>query len=109
MKVLTSKEVLYVPARKHMCRLCCVQKDQDSSSGLAHRSRATFSAKPADACSSELLDRWLHEPAMKREFIEVYGQETYEQTERDAVALFPTYAKHGSRMLTNFFRLSEVI
>ena len=46
---------------------------------------------------------------MKKEFIEVYGLETYEKTERDAVNLFPTYAQHATRMLKNFFRLSEVI
>jgi len=33
---------------------------------------------------------------MKKEFIEVYGLETYEKTERDAVNLFPTYAQHAT-------------
>ena len=46
---------------------------------------------------------------MKKEFIELYGLETYEKTERDAVNPFPTYAQHATRMLKNFFRLSEVI
>jgi hypothetical protein len=51
----------------------------------------------------------LHEPALKKEFIEVYGIETYERTERDAVDLFPEYAEHATMLLKNFFRLSEVI
>ncbi len=59
--------------------------------------------------TEDLLDLWLHEPAMKKEFIEVYGLEAYKKTERDAVDLFPTYAQHATRMLKNFFRLSEVI
>jgi GMP synthase (glutamine-hydrolysing) len=59
--------------------------------------------------TEDLLDLWLHEPAMKKEFIEIYGLEAYEQTERDAVNLFPTYAQHATRMLKNFFRLSRVI
>jgi len=46
---------------------------------------------------------------MKKEFIETYGLEAYERTERDAVDLFPTYAQHATMMLKNFFRLSEVI
>lgn len=32
-----------------------------------------------------MLDLWLHEPAMKKEFIELYGQIEYEKTERDAL------------------------
>lgn len=59
--------------------------------------------------TEELLDCWLHEPALKREFLEVYGQEAYERTEREAIDLFPTYAEHATRMLTNFFKLAEVI
>jgi hypothetical protein len=51
----------------------------------------------------------MHEPGMKKEFIERYGLETYKKTERDAVDLFPTYAQHATRMLKNFFTLSEVI
>ena len=58
--------------------------------------------------TEEMLDLWLHEPTLKREFIEVYGLETYQKTERDAIDLFPQYAEHSARMLTNFFRLSEV-
>ena len=59
--------------------------------------------------TEDLLDLWLHEPALKKEFIESYGIEAYEKTERDAVDLFPMYAQHSTRMLENFFRLSEVI
>jgi GMP synthase (glutamine-hydrolysing) len=59
--------------------------------------------------TEDLLDLWLHEPAMKKEFIEIYGLEAYEKTERDAVDLFPMYAQHATMMLKNFFRLSEVI
>ncbi len=59
--------------------------------------------------TEHLLDLWLHEPDMKKEFIEIYGLEAYEKTERDAVDLFPIYARHAPMMLKNFFRLSEVI
>ena len=43
--------------------------------------------------TEEMLDDWLHEPALKKEFLDVYGREAYERTERDAVDLFPTYAE----------------
>ncbi len=59
--------------------------------------------------TEDILDRWLHDPSMKREFIDTYGIETYRKAEREAVELFPTYAEHASLMLQNFFRLSEVI
>jgi GMP synthase-like glutamine amidotransferase len=59
--------------------------------------------------TEDLLDLWLHEPGMKKEFIELYGHEAYEKTERDAVDLYPTYAQHSTRMLKNYFKLSEVI
>jgi GMP synthase (glutamine-hydrolysing) len=59
--------------------------------------------------TEELLDQWLHKPAMKKEFLETYGREAYERTEREAVDLFPIYAEHATLLLTNFFRLSEVI
>ena len=59
--------------------------------------------------TEDLIDLWMHEPGMKKEFIERYGLETYKKTERDAVDLFPTYAQHATRMLKNFFKLSEVI
>ena len=59
--------------------------------------------------TEDLLDLCLHEPAMKKEFVEIYGREAYEKTERDAVNLFPTYAQHATMMLKNFFNLSEVM
>lgn len=59
--------------------------------------------------TEEMLDLWLHEPGLKKEFIEVYGLDTYERTEREAIDLFPLYAEHTTRMLKNFFRLSDVI
>lgn len=59
--------------------------------------------------TEDMLDAWLHEPALKKEFVETYGIEAYERTEREAVDLFPTYARHATIMLKNFFRLSDVI
>src|SRR6266568_1224466 len=59
--------------------------------------------------TEDLLDLWLHEPALKKEFIDTYGLDQYCRTEREAVELFPTYAQHATMMLKNFFRLSEVI
>jgi hypothetical protein len=46
---------------------------------------------------------------MKKEFLDTYGTEEYQRTEREAVELFPTYAEHAIIMLKNFFSLSEVI
>ncbi len=59
--------------------------------------------------TENMLDVWLHDPPMKKEFIDTYGLEEYRRTEREAVDLFPIYAKHSTIMLKNFFSLSEVI
>jgi GMP synthase (glutamine-hydrolysing) len=59
--------------------------------------------------TEELLDLWLHKPTMKKELIEIYGNEAYERTERDAVDLFPSYAQQETMMLKNFFRRTEAV
>lgn len=59
--------------------------------------------------TEDILDTWLHDASMKKEFIYTYGSEAYEKTEREAVELFPTYARDSSIMLKNFFKLSELI
>ena len=59
--------------------------------------------------TENMLDVWLHDPPMKKEFIDTYGLEEYRRTELEAVDLFPVYAQHSTMMLKNFFRLSEVI
>jgi GMP synthase-like glutamine amidotransferase len=59
--------------------------------------------------TEEILDTWLHDPSMKKEFIDVYGIEAYKKTEKEAIELYPTYARHSTIMLQNFFKLSELI
>jgi GMP synthase (glutamine-hydrolysing) len=59
--------------------------------------------------TEQMLDSWLHKPSLKKEFIDTYGTEAYQRTEREAVELFPIYAEHAIIMLKNFFSLSEVI
>lgn len=59
--------------------------------------------------TEDILDRWLHDPSMKQEFIDTYGSEVYHKAEHEAVDLFPIYAEHASILLKNFFRLSEII
>jgi GMP synthase-like glutamine amidotransferase len=59
--------------------------------------------------TEDMLDTWLHDPSLKKEFIETYGSETYRKVEQEAVELFPRYAQHSSIMLKNFFRLSGLI
>lgn len=59
--------------------------------------------------TEHMLDTWLHDPSLKKEFIETYGSETYRKVEQEAVELFPRYAQHSSIMLKNFFRLSGLI
>lgn len=42
----------------------------------------------AFVASEEMLDHWLHESAMKEEFLEISGTEADEKTEGKAVDLF---------------------
>ncbi len=39
-----------------------------------------------------MLDTWVHDPSLKKEFIDAYGIEKYKLLEQEAVDLFPTYA-----------------
>ncbi|GCE25467.1 GMP synthase [Dictyobacter alpinus] len=59
--------------------------------------------------TEEMLDQWLHDPALKQEFIAAYGIEQYEKVEREAVELYPTYASHAQILVENFLRLSMLI
>ena len=56
----------------------------------------------------DMLDSWVHDPFLKREFIGTYGIEKYKLLEQEAVDLFPTYAQHSTTMLKNFYNLSEL-
>ncbi len=59
--------------------------------------------------TEDMLDRWLHDACLKKEFIDAYGSEAYRKVEQEAIQLFPTYAQHANTMLKNFFRLSGLI
>ncbi len=57
----------------------------------------------------DMLDTWLHDPSLKKEFIDTYGVDEFQRVEREAIELFPTYAQHSSIMLKNFFSICELI
>lgn len=59
--------------------------------------------------TEEMLDTWLHDPTLKKEFIDAYGTEQYEKVEREAIDLYPTYASHAQTMVENFLRISRLI
>ena len=59
--------------------------------------------------TQDMLDLWLHDPSLKKEFIDEYGTEQYEKTEREAVELYPTYASHATLLVENFLRISKLI
>ncbi|MBV9707168.1 MAG: type 1 glutamine amidotransferase [Chloroflexi bacterium] len=59
--------------------------------------------------TEDMLDIWLHDPTLKKEFIDAYGTEQYEKVEREAVELYPTYASHSQTLIENFLRLSRLI
>jgi GMP synthase (glutamine-hydrolysing) len=59
--------------------------------------------------TEEMLDIWLHDPALKQEFIAAYGIEQYEKVEREAIDLYPTYALHAQTLVENFLRISMLI
>ena len=59
--------------------------------------------------TEDMLDTWLHDPSLKKEFIDTYGIDEFQRVEREAIELFPTYAQHSSIMLKNFFSISELI
>ncbi len=56
-----------------------------------------------------MLNLWLHDPALKKEFIDAYGTEHYEKVEREVVELYPTYASHAQTVIENFLRISLLI
>jgi GMP synthase (glutamine-hydrolysing) len=58
--------------------------------------------------TEDMLDTWVHDPSLKKEFIDTYGIEKYKLLEQEAVDLFPTYAQHSTTMLKNFFSLSKL-
>ncbi len=59
--------------------------------------------------TQDMLDLWLHDPSLKKEFIDEYGTERYEQVEREAIELYPTYASHAQTLVENFLRISRLI
>ncbi|WP_373323953.1 type 1 glutamine amidotransferase [Dictyobacter formicarum] len=58
--------------------------------------------------TEDMLDRWLHDPSLKKEFIDTYGTEVYHKAEIEAVDLYPTYAAHSTIILENFFKISKL-
>lgn len=59
--------------------------------------------------TTEMLDHWLHDPSLKKEFIDAYGSERYQKVEQEAITLYPTYASHSRTLLENFLRISKLI
>lgn len=59
--------------------------------------------------TEDMLDLWLHDPTLKKEFIDEYGIEQYQKTEREAVELYPTYASHATTLVENFLHISKLI
>ena len=59
--------------------------------------------------TEDMLDLWLHDPALKKEFIDEYGTERYEHVEREAIELYPTYASHAQLLVENFLRISKLV
>jgi GMP synthase (glutamine-hydrolysing) len=59
--------------------------------------------------TEDMIDSWLHDPSMKKEFITTYGSEAYRRVEQQAIEYFPQYVEHSGIMLKNFFRLSRLI
>ncbi len=59
--------------------------------------------------SEEMLDTWLHDPSLKKEFIAAYGSEKYAQVEQEVAQLYPIYARHSRILIENFLRLSTLL
>jgi len=59
--------------------------------------------------TAAMLDTWLHDPTLKKEFIDEYGVERYKRVEQEAVYLYPTYASHAHTLVENFLRISTLV
>jgi GMP synthase-like glutamine amidotransferase len=59
--------------------------------------------------TQEMFDVWLHQPDLKKEFIDAYGIERYQQTERVAVKRYSTYDRQARTLIENFLRISTLL
>lgn len=59
--------------------------------------------------TQEMFDVWLHQPDLKKEFIDAYGTERYQETERAAVERYPTYDSQARTLIENFLRISKLL
>ena len=59
--------------------------------------------------TEEMFDHWLHEPSLKKEFVDAYGVEQYNKTEQQVGQLYPTYDGQACTMIENFFRIAELM
>jgi len=57
----------------------------------------------------EMLDTWLHDPSLQKEFVDMYGVDIYHQTEREIPHLYPIYHDHSRIMIENFLRICELL
>lgn len=59
--------------------------------------------------TEEMFDDWLHEPSLKKEFIDAYGVEQYNKTEQEVGQLYPLYDSQARTVIENFLRISSFI
>ncbi len=82
---------------------------QDGSNQAFRYLDAAYGMQYHVEVNEEMLDHWLHDPALKKEFIDAYGVEQYEKLEQEAVTLYPVYASHSRTLIENFLRISLLI
>ena len=59
--------------------------------------------------TEDMLHTWLYDPTLKQEFIQAYGNITYEKVIQEATQLYPLYNQHSRTLLENFLKISTLI
>lgn len=59
--------------------------------------------------TAEMLNSWLTDPELKKEFIDIRGIDAYNTVMQERSTLYPIYRQHARILLTNFLRIGELI
>ena len=59
--------------------------------------------------TKDMLDTWLNDPSLKKEFIDAYGGDAYNKVVQEVPQLFPTYDQQARTLIENFFKISELL
>jgi GMP synthase (glutamine-hydrolysing) len=81
-------------------------RHQDSSNQSFRYLEHAYGIQYHIEITEQMFDEWLHTPSLKKEFVDAYGTERYEQTEQKVGQLYPLYDSQARQVIENFIHLS---